>query len=159
MNSEQRKVRKFYKEFLSWKADNIGLWIASGFMVVFFCVTMLISYEEILENMKLVMFPMLLGFLGPYFYLNPYITFREGTESYSIYERIKYLPIDYHEIQKMRAAYLAKFVGKVFLAVLFFQVFLMFGAGGFTIENVLYVLLIGLVWPFVSNLPIAWFSK
>lgn len=159
MNSEQRKVRKFYKEFLSWSADNIGLWIAAGFMEVFYLGLMAIPYQEMLEEGAFMIFPLMCGFAGSYFYLQPYITFREDAESYSIYERLKYLPVDFREIQKMRTIYLAKFVLKIAPAMILVQLLTTNFSYGITIENVMYAVFCGLIWPFLTNLPIAWYSK
>lgn len=159
MNSEQMKVRKFYKEFLTWSADNIGVWIAAGFMEMFYLAMMAIPYEEVLEEGVFVLFPMMLGFFGPYFYLNPYIAFREDTKTYSIYERIKFLPVDFREIQKMRVIYLAKFVVKIAPVIILIQLLTTNFSHGITVESVVYAVFCGLVWPLLSNLPVAWFSK
>lgn len=159
MNSEQRRVRKFYKEFLTWSADNIGLWIAAGFMEVFYGVMMMIPYQEMAEEGAFLMLPLLFGFAGPFFYLRPYIAFREDTEYYSIYERIKYLPVDFREIQKMRTIYLAKFVGKIAPVFILVQLLATNFSYEITMGNVMYALFGGLIWPFLSNLPVAWFSK
>lgn len=159
MNSEQRKVRKFYKEFLTWNADNIGLWIAAGFMEAFYLGMMAIPYGEMAEEGAFILFPLLFGFAGPYFYLNPYIVFREDTKTYSIYERIKFLPVDFREIQKMRIIYLAKFVVKIAPAIILIQLLTTGFSYGITVESVVYAVFCGLVWPFLSNLPIAWCSK
>lgn len=159
MNSEQMKVRKFYKEFFSWSADNLGPWIAAGFMEVFYFAMMAIPYEEILEEGAFVLFPLMLGFFGAYFYLNPYIVFREDTKTYSIYERIKFLPVDFREIQKMRTIYLAKFVAKIAPMIILIQLLTTHFSYGITVESVVYAVFGGLIWPFLSNLPVAWFSK
>lgn len=159
MNSEQKKVREFYKEFLTWSADNIGMWIAAGFMEVFYFAMMAIPYEEMAEEGALALFPLVLGFLGPYFYLNPYLVFREDTKSYSIYERIQFLPVDFREIQKMRVIYLAKFVVKIAPAIILIQLLTTGFSYGITAESIVYAIFCGLVWPFLSNLPVAWYSK
>lgn len=137
----------------------MGLWLAAGFMETFFCVLAMIPYQEMMLDKEFMLFPLLFGFAGPFFYLRPYITFREGTESYSIYERIQFLPVDYGEIQKMRTIYLAKFVAKIFPIVFLLQMLFSYWFFKITIANVVYAVLIGLVWPFLSNLPAAWFSR
>ena len=42
MKKEQQKVRAFYKEFLSWKAESIGQWIGAGFLEVVFGIMMMV---------------------------------------------------------------------------------------------------------------------
>lgn len=159
MNSEQKKVREFYKEFLTWSADNIGMWIASGFVEAFYFFMMAIPYQEMIEEGAFMLFPLVLGVFGPYFYLHPYLLFREGTQYYSIYERIKFLPVDFREIQKMRTIYLTRFVVKIAPAMILVQLLTTHFSYGITIESVGYAVFCGLVWPFLSNLPVAWYSK
>lgn len=159
MNSEQKKVRTFYKEFLTWSADNIGIWIAAGFMEIFYFVFMAIPYGEMIKEGVFILFPLMCGFAGAYFYLNPYLVFREDTKYYSIYERIKFLPVDFREIQKMRTIYLAKYVIKIAPAMVLVQLLTSKFSYEITWECVVYAIFCGVIWPFLSNLPIAWFSK
>ena len=90
MSDEQRKVRKFYKEFLSWKAENIGVWIGTGFIEVLFAVMMMIPYQEMLHDPGLFVFPVL--FVGKIFpimmilqLLCAYWSFKEITIANIIY--------------------------------------------------------------------------
>lgn len=160
MNAEQIKVRKFYKDFWSWKADNVGMWLGAGIIEVLFVIMMMIPYPEMQTDMSFVVLPLMFGFFGPMLYLVPYITFREGQNSVSIYEKLKYLPIDYREIKKMRVINLVFWVAKIFPIILICQLFFTyFGYGAIHVEDVIYTILMGLVWPIVSNLPYAWFSK
>lgn len=93
-------------------------------------------------------------------YIAPYITFREGTDTVSIYEKIKYLPIDYREVKKLRLKKLIQFVAKIFVIIFVCQMFFtFFGVGAIRGEDILYVILIGFVWPIISNFPYVWFSK
>lgn len=160
MNAEQMKVRKFFKEFWSWKAENVGMWLGSGIIEVLFGIMMMIPYPEIQADMGLVALPLMFGFFGPMLYMVPYITFREGQNTVSIYEKLKYLPIDYKEIKKLRLSKLVLFVAKIFPIIFICQLFFTyFGYGHIRTEDVIYAVLVGLVWPVVSNLPYAWFSK
>lgn len=160
MNSEQLKVRKFYKEFWPWKADNIGMWIGAGIIEVLFVIMMMIPYPKMQADMGFVVLPLMFGFFGPMLYMVPYITFREGQNTVSIYEKLKYLPIDYKEIKKLRLIKLVLFAVKIFPIILICQLFFTyFGFGNIRIEDVIYVILVGLVWPIMSNLPYAWFNK
>ena len=89
MKKEQQKVRAFYKEFLSWKAESIGQWIGAGFLEVLFCIMMMVPYQEMKEDNGFVVMPMLFRFLGAMLYIAPYLTFREEGNSVSIYKKIK----------------------------------------------------------------------
>ena len=159
MKKEQQKVRAFYKEFLSWKAESIGQWIGAGFLEVLFGIMMMVPYQEMKEDNGFVVMPMLFGFLGAMLYIAPYLTFREEGNSVSIYEKIKYLPVDYRQIQKMRIWYLIRFVAKIFPILFLLQMATSYWSNTLTVANLIYVILLGLVWPILSNLPFAWLGK
>ena len=159
MKKEQQKVRAFYKEFLSWKAESIGQWIGAGFLEVLFGIMMMVPYQEMKEDNGFVVMPMLFGFLGAMLYIAPYLTFREEENQVSIYEKIKYLPVDYRQIQKMRVWYLIRFVAKIFPVLFLLQMATSYWSKALTAANLIYVILLGLVWPILSNLPFAWFGK
>ena len=160
MSREQEKISAFYKEFWSWKADNIGMWIGAGIFEVLFGVFMMIPYPEMQSDMGLIVLPMMMGFAGGAMYVAPYISFREGQETVSIYEKIKYLPVDYREMKKFRLKKLVLFVAKVFIVIFACQMFFTyFGVGSIRLADVAYAVLVGLVWPIVSNLPYVWFGK
>ena len=111
------------------------------------------------EDSGFVAMPMLFGFLGAMLYIAPYLTFREEGNSVSIYEKIKYLPVDYRQIQKMRVWYLIRFVAKIFPVLFLLQMATSYWSKTLTAANLIYVILLGLVWPILSNLPFAWFGK
>ena len=160
MSTEQERVSKFYKEFLSWKAESVGMWICAGILETIFVIIMMIPYQEMKSDMGFAAMPALFGFFGPMLYICPYISFREGQNSISIYEKLKYLPIDYGEIKKMRVTKLVLFVAKIFpIALVCNLLFTYLSIGAIQIEDVAYVVLMGLIFPIVSNLPYTWFSK
>lgn len=159
MKKEQQKVRAFYKEFLSWKAESIGQWIGAGFLEVLFGIMMMVPYQEMKEDNGFVVMPMLFGFLGAMLYIAPYLTSREEGNQVSIYEKIKYLPVDYRQIQKMRVWYLIRFVAKIFPVLFLLQMATSYWSKTLTAANLIYAILLGLVWPILSNLPFAWFGK
>ena len=159
MKKEQQKVRAFYKEFLSWKAESIGQWIRAVFLVLSFGITIIVPFHFFFEDSVFVPMPMLFGFLGAMLYIAPYLTFREEGNSVSIYEKIKYLPVDYRQIQKMRVWYLIRFVAKIFPVLFLLQMATSYWSKTLTAANLIYAILLGLVWPILSNLPFAWFGK
>ena len=160
MKKEQERVFSFYKGFWSWKAENIGMWIGAGILEVLFGVFMLIPYSEIQSDMGFVILPMLMGIGGATMYMAPYLTFREGNDTVSIYEKIKYLPIDYREVKKLRLKKLIQFVAKVFAVILVIKLFFCaFGTDTIRNIDIAYTILVGLVWPIISAFPYVWFSK
>ena len=160
MNAEQRKVRAFCKEFLSWKAESVGMWIGAGILEVLYVIMMMIPYQEMKTDMAFIVFPLMFGYLGPMLYISPYLTFREGTNVVYIYEKLKYLPIDRKEIRKMRVTKLVLFVGKIFPIVCIVQLlFTYFGYGEILLEDIVYACLMGFIWPFATNLGYTWLGK
>ena len=153
MSEEQKRVRKFYKTFLSWKAENIGMWIGAGFLEILFAISMMIPLQEIVYEPGLVTFPFLLSVLGAMLYIRPYQVFVEERQETSIYEKIKYLPIDIAEIRKMRVVYLVSFVGKIFPIVLILQLLFAHWYFEITLGNVIYAVIMGVVLPIIGNLP------
>ena len=120
---------------------------------------MMVPYQEMREDSGFVAMPMLFGFLGAMLYIAPYLTFREEGNSVSIYEKIKYLPVDYRQIQKMRVWYLIRFVAKIFPVLFLLQMATSYWSKTLTAANLICAILLGLVWPILSNLPFAWFGK
>ena len=162
--NDQQMIRKFYKEFLSWKAENIGLWIAAGFLEMLFLIFMAIPLRDYSTGEGIeaatILLAVLFGWLAPLFYIMPYIAFKEGADQSSISAKLKYLPVDIREIQKMRVIYLTKFVVKLFPMALLLQLctsWYSYHAIGW--QNICYVVGAALIWPLISNLPIAIFSR
>lgn len=87
----------FYKEFFTWKADNIGNWLVTGIMEFAMGIFMCIPYQEI-RKADLIPFVWFFALCGGMFYLMPYLKSSDGGKLCRIYEKIKYLPISLQEI-------------------------------------------------------------
>ncbi len=165
MTEEQKKVRKFYKDFQGWKVDTVGTWIGAGFLVVLMLIVCAIPVQEILsevaEEMEAVSWMMLLLFgpLAGFLYLRPYtsvteIVYTNRAKNVRIIDKLKYLPIDLKEIRKMKVTYLLKFFAKLFPFALGLQFLTSIGSyGKITWMNVVYVLVVAFLWPVAVNLP------
>lgn len=165
MTDEQRKVRKFYKDFQGWKIDTIGTWIGAGFLVLLLVIACSIPAQEMLQGgsgdtgilgwIMALMFGPLAGFL----YLNPYMSYTEmvstnQAKSVRIIDKLKYLPIDLKEIRKMKVIYLMKFFAKIAPVCLILQMLTsLYSYKEITWVNVVYILVMAFVWPVVANLP------
>lgn len=165
MTEEQKKVRKFYKDFQGWKVDTVGTWIGAGFLVLLLVISCSIPAQEMLQGgsgdagvlgwIMALMFGPLAGFL----YLNPYMTYTEMVstnqpKTVRIIDKLKYLPIDLKEIRKMKVTYLMKFFAKIAPVCLILQILTsLYSYGKFTWVNVVYILALAFVWPVVANLP------
>lgn len=164
VSEEQKMVRKFYKEFLSWKSENIGMWIAAGFIEMCFIIFTMIPFQEVLGTSQIertiIIMEVVLGWMAPFVYIMPYVTFKEEQKDCSITAKLKYLPVDIEEIQKMRVIYLLKFVIKQFVAALVLQMLTsVYSYGEITWANVWYIVVAALVWPLVVNMPVAIVSR
>ena len=165
MTEEQKKVRKFYKELLSWQTDAIGAWIGTGFLVLLMLIGCAIPAQEMLSRvgedveelswMIVLMFGPLAGFL----YLRPYTSITEmvytnDAKNVRIIDKLKYLPISLKEIRKMKVIYLLKFYTKIAPFCMGLQVLTsLYSYHEITWKNVLYIFVMAFVWPVVANLP------
>ncbi len=161
IRQEQKEIiKKFYKDFLSWKADNVGMWILAGMVEVIYGILMMIPLEELFKERQMFGILLLVGMLGPYLYLLPYIIFSEERKQYRIYEKIKYLPVDKKMVQQIRVEKLIRFVIKIFPIMAALHLGMSFlTMHRLTIWNFVYIICYGLIGPILMNLPIAWYEK
>ena len=164
VSEEQKMIRKFYKEFLSWKSENIGMWIGAGFVEMFLLLSAMVPFQEVLGTSEIertmIIMVAVVGWLAPFLYIMPYVTFKEEQKDCSITAKLKYLPVDIKEIQKMRVTFLLKFVVKQFVAAMVLQMLTsMYSYGEITWANVWYIVVAALVWPLVVNMPVAIVSR
>ena len=164
MTEEQKKVRKFYKELLSWKADAIGTWIGAGFLVLFLVIGCSVPAQEMLlgagEDVDMMMWliTLMFGPLAGLLYLRPYTTMNEmvytnSPKNVRIIDKLKYLPIDLKEIRKMKITYLLKFYGKIVPFCMGLQILTsLYSYNEITWKNVLYIVMMAFVWPVMTNL-------
>ena len=117
MDKQQRIIRSFYKDFLGWRSESVMTWIGAGFFQFIFWVCIAAPFQELFGDDELdramMLVVMALGWLPSFLYLYPYIVYKEKEQFYSICAKLKYLPVDIREIQKMRLIYLTKFILKM----------------------------------------------
>lgn len=158
--AQKEMIKKFYKDFFTWKADNIGIWIASGLLEVIYVGLMFIPFEEIMNEASVLAVLSFLGILGPYLYLLPYLVFTEERKQHRIYEKIKYLPVEKRLVQQIRVEKLFQFVIKIFPVIAVVQLGMsLCVTHHLTVWNFMYVLWFGLILPLLFNLPMAWLEK
>jgi len=167
LSQEQKMIREFFKEFLSWNTESIGNWLGAGVAEFFFLLSIgIIPFQEMLEeiigpvecssDVLFVLIFAVLGWLPAFYYIGPYIAFKEERKDCSITAKLKYLPVDLKEIQKMRVIYVMKFIGKQFLAAFCLQMLAAwFICHEITWMNVVYVICAALLWPAVLVVPVA----
>ena len=172
MNKEQKELQKvqqdllriFYKKYLDWKSDlKVGTWLGAGWIEFMFLIYTAIPFQELLEPSDLVLNLTILGMTGafaPMVYLTPYISFKEEQKNCSVYEKLKYLPVNYREIQKMRMNYLVGFVGKMFpIALLLQMATSWFSYREISWKNIVYIIGVAFIFPILINMPIALWGK
>ena len=158
--ADKELVRKFYKDFFTWKADNVGTWVACGIVECIYVLMMLVPFEEMMTEKGMLGFVLLVGVFGPYTYLIPYTSFSEEGKRCRIYEKLKYLPVEKSIIQQVRVEQLVKFALKMFPVIAVVQLGMsLIVEHHLTIWNFAYVLWFGFLWPVLINLPAAWTEK
>ena len=91
----------FFKNFFSWKADNIGYWIVAVMVELEAVVVMCIPFQNLnKENVWWVSLLFVVG--GALLYISPYIYYRDGMKERHIYDTIKYLPVSSEELKFFR---------------------------------------------------------
>ncbi len=165
MNEEQRKVRKFYKQFLSWRSESIGVWIGAGFLVMFMLVGCAVPVQEILEGSGtngslMLVITMFSAILAGVLYLRPYQGYMENQKTETILSKLKYVPVDFKEIFRMKLTYMIRFFAIICPFCLMLQVLTSgYSYGEITWKNVAYVFVVAFVWPVLGNLWILLFDK
>lgn len=165
MTEEQKKVRKFYKDFQGWKMDIIGTWIGAGFLVLLMVIGCAVPAQEMFSiatgeaDMLMWMMVLMFGPLAGFLYLRPYTSVTEmvytnSPKNVRIIDKLKYLPISLKEIRKMKLIYLLKFYAKIAPFCMGLQILTsLYSYGEITWKNVLFILIMAFAWPVVVNLP------
>lgn len=151
-DKRQKIIADFYKEFLSYRPESLGANIGVGVTLnIFYGIYMwmpLCYHTDI--RIDLVCF--ILGFLGPCFYTAMYRNYRELGKSYSIMERLRYLPVSKDEIRRFQVSKLFRFTkisGIVFAVGQLALSFLIAKHVGW--QELAFAIGMGFVAPFVSN--------
>ena len=164
ISNEQKIVRAFFKECLSWRAESVGTWIGAGFVEMLFLLFVATPAQEIFGQSDVdrlfLIYGVILGWLAPFLYIMPYVTFKEDKKDCSITAKLKYLPVSLREIQKMRAWYVIRFVAIQFPVALVLQMMTSwFSYHEITWMNIIYVIWSALIWPLITNLSVAVWSR
>ncbi len=146
----EKIIDSFYKEFFTWSAGNVGMWLAAGVFefvaIVIFC----FPYEEA-QKENMLMFAVLLALAGAECYIAPYVSFQEFGKGMRISDKLQYLPVSVKELQGYRLKKLAVFCAKMFVVFFVGQMFFaLVTTHTITLGNVGYVIIWGLLLPFVG---------
>lgn len=163
MTEEQRKIRKFYRDLQGDKSDTVGTWFGAGFLVVLMLIVCGVPVQEMASEWKedgvVCLMILLPGPLAGLLYLRPYtivseMVYTNRAKNVRIMDKLKYLPVDFKEIRKLKVSRLFLFFAKILPLALGIQFLTgMISYGAITWENVVYVLAIAFVLPIAVNLP------
>lgn len=154
----QQIINEFYREFLSYRPESVGVWFGSGLMVVIYGIYMWIPHE--FHTTSVISAVMLfLGFLGPYLYLQPYRVYREVTlgntmsEAKNIGAILRYVPIDSADLRLYRRKKLFRFCSYTGIAYIAGQLLLSLAichrlAG----KTVVFAIFMGYILPLLTNM-------
>lgn len=131
------EVRKFDEELKKLYSYEILMgkvvWI---FCVIMVCLMMLLPIQEGMQELCAVSQILLL--IGVNMYMQPFMVVYENRKAVSIYQKLKWLPVEKREMKAVRRSYLNAFVGKVLIACLILQQAGALLNGSWYIGNVLY---------------------
>ena len=154
--SREQVLDKFYKDFFTWKADNIGYWILVGIMETICVFFMCMPFQDISED-GFVGFAAIIAVWGAWFYINPYIFYMKEGKRKRIYHVINYLPVSIKELRIFQLKKVALFCCIMFLIFLVVQ--MMFAWICFreiSWGNLIYPFVCGFVAPMLSYVLSIW---
>lgn len=157
----RERIRSFDKEMLSYQANGLppewgkGLW---GFLSVFM---MVFPMQYSLDGItSILMFQIMWGMYAPFSYLAIYNNIRENRKSVSVYQKIKYLPVDIRQLRLVRIGYLFDFLKKTLTISVILQVLstLLFYRTC-SVWNIVYVFTVNGILPAVLITSSIWFMR
>lgn len=111
--SREEVLNSFFKDFFSWKADNIGYWILAAMVELEAVCVMCIPFQNI-NKKNIWWISLILIVCGVIEYINPYIYYKDDRKNRCIYDTIKYLPVSLEELKLFRWKKSVKFCLKMF---------------------------------------------
>ena len=155
---QQQILDAFYKEFFTWRAENIGYWIMAGILIFIHGIFMMIPYQSL--DLSDAQFFQYFVYMAYMWYLMPYNQFTENRKAQSIYQKIKYLPISLTQFKIYRLKKLTILCLRLLVVFMIGQLFFSFVIyHEITIDNILYPLIWGFAFSYVISVIVCWFSK
>lgn len=157
MNAEETKVREFFKKFQKIDTNSWAAWFFVGLGLLFLvigCTAPAQAYLDIEDEAGKLML-VIISFVGPltaYMRINPLTVFTENQKGRTIFDLVKYYPIDKKEIKKLKIIRMTKFMVKVLPFCMLAQIpATLYDYGTLSINNFLYIFVLAFVWPVVFN--------
>lgn len=158
IESRQKIIDDFFREFLSYRPESIGVWFGAGLVVVIYGIYMCVPWVYHTDRPidAIVLF---LGFLGAYLYLQPYRLYRDITlqkaipENKSIDQTLQYVPVDRAELCRYRRKKLLRFT--TYTGIVYVGGQLLFSLAichRLTIGTVVFAAFMGYILPLFTNM-------
>lgn len=165
MDSEQIKVREFFKRFQNADTKSWVAWFFVGLGVLFMligCVGPAQAYMDTKDESNTIML-VILAYVGPfiaYMRIQPYIMYMENQKKRTFFELLKYYPIDKKEIKKMKTEYMIKFLVKLLPFCMLAQIpATIYDYGAVSIINFIYIIVVAFIWPVICGLAFIWLEQ
>ena len=163
-SSESRKrIKQFDKEFYSYSSgSDIGLRIAAYFMDGCAIFLMFFPFQEVLKDRFIFFFVGMFFGLSTLYYTQSYLQYRDEQKQKSIYQIIRYLPVNLTDVRMVRVEYLFHYKKKIFLLSLIAQLLVtLIAYHKIALANIIYVVVVSIIYPailgiltiFVTQLP------
>ena len=147
---EQNIIDKFYKEFFTWSAEDVGYKIVAGIFLFFHGCFMAFPYQSVKDSEILLV--QCFAYMGYFMYITPYLHFTEKGKVTKLKEKLKYLPVSRKQLRLYRLRRLWVFSLKLFAVYFLLQLFFtLVTYHELTLGNFLYPLLCGLIFPVTAN--------
>lgn len=166
-NPEQKKIQKFFKDFIkdNWRSG--GVWFLQGLFVFLFLIACMMPVQEYFggateEQVDRIML-VVVGALGPaiaYMRIQPYTLYMENQKNRTMFDLLKYYPVDRKEIKKMKTFYMIRFMAKLLPICILAQIpATIWEYGTFTWINVVFISVAVFVWPVIWGIIVIWTEK
>lgn len=163
MKKQEEVIDYFYKNFLTWQMENIGMRFGAGFCVFMAFIMFCVPYQSFLEEdggIGLVLLGGGCAYFALWLYIRPYFSFREQFNMKNLMDKMRLLPVERDAFTRYSIKKMTRFSGKMFLIYLAGQ--LLFAGLGYKsvgIFNFLFPFLGGLVLPLGFNVLILYVEQ
>ena len=147
---QEQKMDAFYEEFFETKEFAWGTTFLVGIFLFLQMIFMCMPVQEVIEEKNMGLFSLLTSVWASHSYLCQYLTYTYQQKGVSIYEKLKYHPVDIKVLRRLAIKKMLRFHRKTFLVALVLQ--LLFSAiicNEITWCNIVYIVVTAFLVPFL----------
>lgn len=153
---QKQKIEQFFEEYYRFKKwDKQSCDVVAGVFAFIQIVLMIFPIQILYTEENRFGLLLLIGTFGmyaPLYYMLPYRLLKEGKQKTTVWQKLKYLPVELESLKKWRIRLLVRYVGKVFLACLIIQLlFSLITIHSISWVNIVYVVVAGFAIPMLVN--------